>query len=690
MSSAQLEPVGDVVDAELVELPERPAPEIATASAPVALPWHAEQPLRRPVVAPWLLERDQRAQAARFAAGHARHVSAYHAVRVPLYGARACLMAPRGFARLAGKGAGWAFDAEHRALRLAAVQRGDVGAARTLRADQRKRMQIAAGVAVPALVLLVVAWLVAPVWARWAAGVLLVLALGKLGATPDKPLVAPAVVPNGKRKLSYGIVTTAFMDAKLCTSDRPISFATPIHRDANGYRVVVDLPGGRTADKAIAARDEIASGLDVDERQVFLSRVRGAAGSARRVDLWVCDVDPLSIPAGTTALLDAERVNFWRPWPFGKDERGNVVELCILWAAMLVGAIPRRGKTFVARLVALAAALDPHVDLYVFDFKGSPDWTPFRQVAHRIFHGDRPDPDTGIHPVGALLDTVNELLAEVDRRNRLMRTLPADVCPEGKLTEELSRAPGYDLHLKVLVIDEVQRAFTNRDYGDELELALTDLVKAGPSAGIITVAATQKPDAKSTPTGFRDQFGIRFALYVTTRDASEAVLGAGAGGEGLHAHKLPPNAPGAGILRGTGDAAIAGGIVRTGLANQVHAEAICARGRRLRQDAGTLDGMAAGIELSATPATYSVGADLVLVLAEDKAHSDVLCARLAERWSDRYAGWRPAQLHAALKPYGVRTRQVWAESLDGEMRNRYGIIRDELVKALDAPIGDTK
>ena len=36
------------------------------------------------------------------------------------------------------------------------------------------------------------------------------------------------------------------------------------------------------------------------------------------------------------------------------------------------------------------------------------------------------------------------------------------------------------------------------------------------------LAATQKPDSKSTPTGFRDQFGVKFALRVTTRDASEA------------------------------------------------------------------------------------------------------------------------------------------------------------------------
>jgi S-DNA-T family DNA segregation ATPase FtsK/SpoIIIE len=68
---------------------------------------------------------------------------------------------------------------------------------------------------------------------------------------------------------------------------------------------------------------------------------------------------------------------------------------------------------------------------------------------------------------------------------------------------------------------------------------------------------------------------------------------------------------------------------------------------------------------------------------DEKAHSDVLCARLAEAWPDRYAEWRPAQLSAALKPLGVRTRQVWAEGLDGASANRYGVLRAELAAALD-------
>lgn len=677
----------EVHEGEVVHLPPRPPLDLALRPSPAALlPWETEPPERRPIIAPWLREAEQRRAAVWWMVRRAGYQLGWHAARLHIYVALSIWWAPRGSLRVGGRLRDYIDDGEARPLRLAARDRGDDATYLRHRAEQKKRRderkwQAIGLVTMMGAVVAAVGWWIAWLWPVVAAAVVV---LGRIGQSPDRPIFTPAIVPNALRKLSPGVVLRAFEAAKLSTEADPITFVTPIHRDSNGWRVVIDLPYGKTADQAIANRDVVASGLDVDERQVFPSRVRGANGSIRRLDLWVCEVDPLSLSAGPSLLLTMTSVNFWEPWPFGCNERGDVVELCVLWAAMLIGAIPRRGKTFVARLVALAAALDPHVRLLIFDQKGSPDWTPFEHVAERIFYGDRADPDTGVHPLAALLDTVNELLAEVDRRNRLLRTLPKEVCPEGKLTEALSRTKHLGLQLIVLVIDEVQRGFTNKDYKDDLEAALTDLAKVGPSVGIITVAATQKPDAKSTPTGFRDQFGIRFALYVTTRDASEAVLGAGAGGEGMHAHKLSPEALGAGILRGTGDAKINGGIVRTGFADAVAAEEICLRGRALRAEAGTLAGMALGYAVSATPASYSITEDLAIVFGVDeKAHSDVLCSRLADRWPDRYAGWTPIQLAAALKPSDVRPRQVWAPSLEDEVpRNRQGILRSDLLGAL--------
>ena len=57
----------------------------------------------------------------------------------------------------------------------------------------------------------------------------------------------------------------------------------------------------------------------------------------------------------------------------------------------------------------------------------------------------------------------------------------------------------------------------------------------GRAAGIVVVAATQKPASDVVPTSIRDLFGYRLALRCSTRDASDTVLGAGWAAEGYSA-----------------------------------------------------------------------------------------------------------------------------------------------------------
>ncbi|MGI5127479.1 hypothetical protein ACQEVB_11775 [Pseudonocardia sp. CA-107938] len=679
----------EVVDAEVVDLPERPDPPAPAKAEPVPLPWQLDTRERRPVVATWLRGRDQRVQAARWALGYVLHLLAFHAVRLPIYTARVARLAPRGLWRLVCRVAGWATDARSIPLIVAAQRAGDAKEYRALlQASAKLRRPRLIGLGIAAVIGAVAVWamwLAVPDWARLAALVAAAIGCAVAGQNPDRPLMEHAALPGRVRKLSTGIVLRAFVAAKLAKDDDPVTFTGPPARDGAGWRVILDLPYGRTAEEAMVRRTQIASGLDIDERCLFLHQVRGAAGSARRVSVWVADTDPLAVPAGPSPLIRAERVNFWEGFPFGLDERGELVMLNLLWSSLLVGAVPRQGKSFSARLVALAAALDPDVRLHVYDMKGSPDWTCFRHVAYRWGLGDVPDPDTGVDPVKALLDDMLELRAEVDHRYRTLRKLPAEVVPEGKLTEALARAKQAGMPLVLVVIDEVQRCFSHREYGKELEAVLEDLVKVAPGAGIMVEAATQKPDQKSTPTGFRDQFTIRFALRVTTMHASEAVLGAGAYGEGLDASKLSPEAKGTGLLRGTGDTLQGGSTVRTFLVDGSQAEAICLRARKLRAAAGTLSGAALGEMPTAVPDVYSVLADVATVLGTDnQAHSEVLCARLAESWPARYAEWKPAQLAAALRPHRVITRQVWADGLDGQRANRRGVLAADVHEALDS------
>lgn len=127
----------EIVDQEEVTLPERPLPALPTRAEPLPLPWQLADRERRPVVATWLRDGEQRILAARWAAGYVWHVLAFHALRVPLYLLRAALFVPRGTLRLGGRVVAWATDARSVPLILAAQKAGDAKEYRSLVNDPR-------------------------------------------------------------------------------------------------------------------------------------------------------------------------------------------------------------------------------------------------------------------------------------------------------------------------------------------------------------------------------------------------------------------------------------------------------------------------------------------------------------------------------------------------------------------------
>lgn len=66
--------------------------------------------------------------------------------------------------------------------------------------------------------------------------------------------------------------------------------------------------------------------------------------------------------------------------------------------------------------------------------------------------------------------------------------------------------------------------------------------------------------------------------------------------------------------------------------------------------------------------------------ARETAWSSDLVLDLAKRWPDRYAGWSPTDLATRLRPFGVKTRQVWRR-VDGRGCNRNGLRLRDLLEA---------
>lgn len=473
------------------------------------------------------------------------------------------------------------------------------------------RWKVTGAVLAATAAMLLVIWLVYGAIALWAAGAVASVTLAILGRRVDGRPGRKAVL-TGPRSLTWtmdpGILVDAFRDAKLIGKDEDLRLVERAARVGDGWAVTVDLPATRKAADVIKHRDALASALAVDEVQLIVERVRGKAGHAGRVALWVADEDPYAGPPRRTPLLDVSSSSAWQPVPFGRDARDRTIDLPLVWTSLLIGAIPRQGKTFTARLVVAGLLLDPHTRLYIADFKAGKDWDAAAQVAHRFASGDEPE-----HVLG-LRDWLEELIAEVQGRYRRMRELDDETCPESKVTPEMSRDPSIDMPITAIVIDEVQVPLEDRTpievagkkvaAGQYIGELLTWLAKKGPAAGIVLVLATQRPDSKTIPSALRAVLGSRFALRVMDWRDSNIVLGEQMNTRGYDSSKLLASHKGVGILRPDGDTEAGADVlamtVRTYYMPGPDWSTVCARGKELRQSAGTLTGHAAGHDPTAT------------------------------------------------------------------------------------------
>ena len=484
------------------------------------------------------------------------------------------------------------------------------------------------------------------------------------GRPDHRPIVQSAVTTPLVRKISTDAIVRAYERAGLCSTDpkKPadaLSFGSTMSRDSldKGSQVVVYLPYGGTFEAVVTAKTKIASGLDVAESQVYFTRDKQ---SERRHTLRVLDVDPLSEPAGRTPLLDLKQRSIWRKAPFGLDQFGRRVAFCLLWISLLIGAQPRRGKTFAGRTLALFAALDPYVNITLIDGKSSRDWLPLKYVAHRFVQGTHPTKDGD--PVQQALEALREIERHIVHVNDELKKLPPSEVPEGKLTEKLYRRA--DLHVWLLIMEEFQCYFELEDQKLNKEFArlLSVIGALGPSVGVIPVSLSQKPsgvgagDVQRLFNRYRDNHTIRFGLRCANRDVSNAVLGNEAYGEGYDCSGLPlgDEFKGIGILYGLTDDAP---TVRTYLADGEDAEVICLAARKLRERARTLSGDALGVAIETEEA--DIVADLAEVFGADPGlWWETAAERLAAHAPSRYADATGDSVRASCAKRGLPSVDV--------------------------------
>ncbi|MZD55400.1 cell division protein FtsK [Streptomyces sp. SID5606] len=641
---------------------------------------------RRSIVPVWLRSVAELKTATAWVARHYTHVAGYHALRTPVYAARLTMQAPTGLARFVGGTMRWVADREGEPVRLAAVRREDAAEYLKLSRQRDGRVRLRTLVAVLGMFVGIAAalalYVLAPGWLQAVSVGALVLALGTQGRQADAPVIHRAVEVPKASKLTSDIVLRALGSIGIPAISQAqakgkdgFEFTAPITRDGPGWRAEGNLPFGVTVTDVIEKRERLASGL---------RRPLGCAWPEAESEehpghlvLWVGDQTLKAAPKPAWPLLKSGTVDLFKAIPYGTDQRGRWVEVTLMFIAGVIGAIPRMGKTFLLRLLLLIAALDPRAELHTYDMKGTGDLDPVgEKVSHR--HGVGEEDET----IAYALADFRALREELRRRTKVIRSLPRDICPESKVTSQLADKRSLGLHPIVIGVDECQVLFEHSEHGKEFEEIATDLVKRGPATGIVLLLATQRPDAKSLPTGISANASTRFCLKVMGQTENDMVLGTSSYKRGVRATMFAWGDKGLHYFVGEGSDAR---IVYSTFVDAPGAEAIAARARTLREQAGRLSGYALGEAPEAvTGPAYDLLADIAAVVPEQdkRIWNERIAARLAELRPDVYGGWKGENVTSALKPHGIKTRDVAGTTDDGTRTTRRGIARADLLKAI--------
>jgi S-DNA-T family DNA segregation ATPase FtsK/SpoIIIE len=641
---------------------------------------------RRPIVPPWLNSRASIRTSLLWVAGEAKYHAAFHTVRLPKYAGKALVWAPVGAKVGTVRLIRWASAEEGNwHLRQAAASRNDADTWLKLDARRQKQATYRWVLVTPALALalagvLVLVFGAVPLAYRLLAAAVVVPLLARLGRPADKPITDRVSNAPGYRKLTAELVRRALLSVQLAginsavaKDPNAISFPVEIHRDGPGHLAIVDLPYGVEAADVIARRGKLASGLRLPLDQVWPEPAPGHTG---RLALWVGFEPASQMRQPAWPLLKGAKVDVFKPFPFATTPRMNVVNASLMFRNWLFGGQPGSGKTFALRLLALAAALDPRVELRIYEMKGVGDFKPLAPVCAE--YGNGFDDDT----LAACAKLIDWLYAECERRSKRIDHYAAlGKAPENKVTPELASLKGSGLHPLVACLDELQELMLS-PHGKRAGEILEKVIKLGRALGVTLIIGTQIPDKDSLPTGITRNVNTRFCLSVADQTANDMILGTSQYKLGHRATVFKPGPPseggeaGWGILRGIGETgARCSFYVDSDAAARIIDHAIA-----LRKDAGTLP--EEGTQTREVPA-FDVLADVAAVwpAGEDAAWNETLLESLAELRPDVYDGWTAAQLTSALSTHGVSVRQI-GRRIDGKTVNRRGPARADLMTAI--------
>lgn len=379
------------------------------------------------------------------------------------------------------------------------------------------RVEIVLGLAT--VIALEVARSVSPI-APWALGIVL-LALLRVNDSIRHRVLARLRVAQRERTLR-----AIFWRCAVIGRDGELPTVKSVTQSPTGWRYLLMLPVGLHLGSIEGRLDELAAALNARSL-----RVRPWSGGSRYVEFFVMMGDPFRVQV-RSLLVDRDQDTLWEPISIGVGEDGRLVSITLPEHNLLIGGEPGSGKSVALSNIVAAAALDPRAHVTLLDGK-EVELAVWRDIAEGFVGSSLTDALATLEGLRATMETRYRHLADSRRR---------------KIAED-------DIDgLHVLVIDELALYLRGgeRVARDRFAELLRDLVARGRAAGIVVVAATQKPSHEIVPTWIRDLFSYRLAMRCTNPDASDTILGQGWASQGYNAATIDSAKRGVGLLLAEG------------------------------------------------------------------------------------------------------------------------------------------
>ncbi len=606
---------------------------------------------RRPIIPDhWRTRENARRHVSLMAARHG-HRAAYHGVRSPAYFAKALGFAVWGVIVVIRRLIAWWHIPGQSRLEWQAAADGLLNDHLRLHKagkETRKQRGTILALCLAGLAVAVVAMVVYAPWWGWALAAAAFVAFALAGRPAGKTITTRAELPADVQPPTPDVIVRALGSLgiaeinKVLRNGEQISFPSPVREDGPGWRFEVDLPYGVTATQVIERREQFASGLRRPLGAVWPEVV--SHEHAGRLEGWVGRVDISKAKPAPWPWLRTGGGNVFDPLPFGTDPRGRQVSVPVIEHNWLLGSMPGQGKTSAVRVLTGGAALDPTVELWLHELKGTGDLDPYESCSHRFISGIDDE------SIAYAAESLKLLRAEVMNRAARLKKLDRGLCPDKKITREIANRRSLHLSPLLAAFDEVQNLFGHPKYGKQAGEDAVFIIKIGRALGVFLILATQRPDKDSLPTGVSGNVSIRFCLKVAGQVENDMILGTSAYKNGARATTFRPRVDaGLGYLKG--DESVPQ-VVRTYYLNSEATERVAKRARARREAAGTLSGAALGDD--DRPERRDVLTDVAEAFGDAAAlHWTELAARLAERFPERWAETTPDAVSAECRARGV-------------------------------------